>query len=57
MRSKYIYEAPDLWPEELVNVKSLLLPFIMSFGKIVAKLSYKSADIIITVSESALTLL
>lgn len=53
MRSKYIYEAPDLWPEELVNVKSLLLPFIMSFGKIVAKLSYKSADIIITVSESA----
>jgi glycosyltransferase involved in cell wall biosynthesis len=53
LRCFYIYEAPDVWPDELVVIKSPLLPFVMSFGKIIAKLSYFSADLIITVSESA----
>lgn len=53
LRCIYIYEAPDVWPDELVVMESPLLPFIMSFGKIIAKLSYYKADLIITVSESA----
>lgn len=53
LHSFYIYEAPDVWPDELIVIKSPLLPFIMSFGKIISKMSYCKADIIITVSESA----
>lgn len=49
-RCLFIYEASDLWPEELVGTRTHLLPLIMSIGKIAAKLSYAMPDIIITVS-------
>jgi glycosyltransferase involved in cell wall biosynthesis len=53
MRSYYIYEAPDIWPDELVVIKSPLLPLVLSVGKIFAKLSYYSPNIILTISEAA----
>lgn len=46
----FVYEASDLWPEELVVVKTYLSPLIMTIGKLVARLSYSVPDIIITVS-------
>lgn len=46
----YIYEAPDLWPDELANIKSPFVPFLMRFGKLAAKISYMSPDIIVTTS-------
>jgi glycosyltransferase involved in cell wall biosynthesis len=49
----FIYEAPDLWPEELVNVKSPLVPVIMKFGRLAAKLSYILPDIIVTIGQRA----
>lgn len=53
MHSVYIYEVPDIWPEELIVVKSSLLPLVMKIGKYIAKLSYMFSDIVITISESA----
>lgn len=52
-KSFFIYEAPDLWPEELKAFKFRLLPLIISIGKIAAKFSYSTSDIIVTISESA----
>jgi glycosyltransferase involved in cell wall biosynthesis len=52
-RSFYIYEVPDLWPEELAVFRSPFLPAIMRIGIIMSKVSYSSADILITVSSLA----
>jgi colanic acid biosynthesis glycosyl transferase WcaI len=49
----FIYDVPDLWPEELVAFKSTFSPLITVIGKIIAKLSYSLPDIIITISNSA----
>ena len=51
--SFFILEMPDLWPEELVNIKSNLSFLIKIFGKNIAKLSYMLPNIIITVSTLA----
>jgi glycosyltransferase involved in cell wall biosynthesis len=53
----FIYEAPDLWPEELVVFETRLSPIIMHVGKILAKMSYSLPQIIITVSERAARLI
>ena len=52
-RSFFIYEAPDLWPEELVVFRSIFSPFVERFGRILAKISYSVPDIIITIGEMA----
>jgi len=52
-KSMYVYEAPDLWPEELAGIKSPFLPLIMRLGKRLARASYSYSDIIITVSNLA----
>ncbi|CAN5837140.1 N/A [soil metagenome] len=51
--SYYIYEAPDIWPDELITIKSPLTSLVSFFGKIFANFSYMSCDLIITVSKSA----
>ncbi|HEY7078352.1 MAG TPA: glycosyltransferase family 4 protein [Nitrososphaeraceae archaeon] len=56
-KSWFVYEAADLWPEELVVFKTYLSPFIKLFGKPIAKLSYKYADIIFTISNRAVELI
>lgn len=55
--SFFIYEAPDLWPEELVAFKTKLLPIIMALGRIAAKISYTTPDVIVTISEPAARLI
>jgi colanic acid biosynthesis glycosyl transferase WcaI len=52
-KSFFIFEAPDLWPEELTPFKNRFLPLIIPIGKIVAKLAYSTPHVIITVSELA----
>lgn len=52
-KSFFIFEAPDLWPEELVPVKTKFSPLIMTIGRVVAKLLYALPDIIVTVSDYA----
>jgi len=52
-RSFFIYEAPDLWPEELVVFRSIFSPFVERFGRILARISYSVPDIIITIGEMA----
>jgi len=52
-KSFFIYEALDLWPEELVAFRTYLSPIILVFGKYIAKLSYIVPDVIITVSRLA----
>jgi glycosyltransferase involved in cell wall biosynthesis len=49
-KSFFIFDVPDLWPEELVVFRTYLSPIIMRLGKVVAKLSYRVPDIIVTVS-------
>jgi colanic acid biosynthesis glycosyl transferase WcaI len=51
--SFYIYETPDLWPEELSVFNSPLMPLINKVGKIMARIAYETPDIIVTVSSSA----
>ena len=46
----FIYEAPDLWPEELVVFKTPFSFAIMRLGKIFARFSYTVPDVIITIS-------
>jgi colanic acid biosynthesis glycosyl transferase WcaI len=53
MRTSYVYEVPDLWPEELLVVKNRMLPIIARLGRQAAKLSYHFPNLILTVSESA----
>lgn len=52
-RSFFVYEAADLWPEELVTVKSVVTPLIMRIGRVAAKISYAIPDMIVTVSDLA----
>lgn len=52
-RSFYVYEASDLWPEQLVAYKTPLLPIIIKVGKVVAKFCYAVPDVIIAISELA----
>lgn len=52
-RSFFIFEAPDLWPEELVLFKTRLSSLIMGIGKILASISYKIPDMVVTVSQTA----
>lgn len=52
-KSFFIYEAPDLWPEEFVVYRTRLLPIIQSVGKLLAKVSFSLPNIVITVSELA----
>nr|MDQ3969354.1 hypothetical protein [Thermoproteota archaeon] len=52
-KSFFIYEAPDLWPEELIVVKIRFLPLIIPIGKIAAKLSYRTPHVIVTIGELA----
>jgi glycosyltransferase involved in cell wall biosynthesis len=49
----FIYEAPDLWPEELVVFKTYFSFFVMRCGRFFATLSYDLPDIIITISDAA----
>src|SRR5437867_8128218 len=52
-KSFFIYEASDLWPEELVAFKTNLSSIIFFFGKYLAKLSYALPDMIIVTSKLA----
>ena len=52
-KSFFIYDVPDLWPEELVAFRSRFSPIIFHIGKILSKAMYSSPDIIITISSSA----
>jgi glycosyltransferase involved in cell wall biosynthesis len=49
----FVYEAPDLWPEELIIFKTHFSFIVMRLGKYMAKLSYALPDIIVTVSQLA----
>jgi glycosyltransferase involved in cell wall biosynthesis len=49
-KSFFVYEAADLWPEELVVFRTFFTPIIMLFGKFVAKISYAIPDVIVTIS-------
>ena len=52
-KSFFIYEASDLWPEELVAFKPNLSFIMFSFGKNLAKLSYALPDLLIVTSKLA----
>jgi glycosyltransferase involved in cell wall biosynthesis len=49
--SFFIYEAPDLWPEELSAFNVPLFSFIMLTGKFFAKVCYGLPDLIITTTK------
>ena len=55
--SFFIYDVPDLWPEELVVVKTLFSPIIFRVGKLFARFSYSLPDLILTMSESMLRII
>jgi colanic acid biosynthesis glycosyl transferase WcaI len=50
-RSFFIYEAADLWPEELVAFGTHLSFVLQLFGRSAAQFSYHLPDIIVTVSK------
>jgi glycosyltransferase involved in cell wall biosynthesis len=52
-RSFFIYEASDLWPEELVAFKTKLSFIIFFIGKILAKISYSLPDMIVVTTKLA----
>ncbi|WP_148686645.1 glycosyltransferase family 4 protein [Candidatus Nitrosocosmicus hydrocola] len=52
-RSSFIYEVPDLWPEELFYSKAILSHLFKRFGVLLASVSYRFPDKIVTVSKSA----
>ena len=49
----FVYEAPDLWPDELIVFKPRFSFIIMLIGKFLARFAYSVPDIIITVSNLA----
>jgi hypothetical protein len=49
----YVYEVPDLWPEELVAFPSRFSSMLLRIGIFLASLSYSLPDIIITIGNSA----
>jgi len=51
-KSFFIYEVSFLWPEELIAFRTSL-HFTLSFGKILAKISYTLPDMLVTISEFA----
>jgi glycosyltransferase involved in cell wall biosynthesis len=53
-KSFFIYEASDLWPEELVVFKTNLSFIIFSFGKKLAKVSYSLSDMVVVTSKLAM---
>jgi glycosyltransferase involved in cell wall biosynthesis len=52
-KSQFIYEVPDLWPEELIMMGSKFFKVIFPIGKLLAKISYLLPDKIITISDQA----
>lgn len=52
-KSFLIYESSDLWPEQLVAIKTNLFFVIRYVGKILAKISYTLPDMIIVTSTLA----
>lgn len=52
-KSFYIYEVSALWPEELIASRKRLHFIVLSFGKILAKISYTVPDMIVVISEFA----
>ena len=48
--SFFVLEVPDLWPEELVNIKTRLSFLFMKLGRLVAKLAYALPDCMVTIS-------
>jgi glycosyltransferase involved in cell wall biosynthesis len=53
LRCDFIYEVPDLWPEELFFRNTTLSNFLSKIGIQIAALSYKLPNKIITVSKAA----
>lgn len=51
--SFFIYEVSALWPEELIASRTSLHFITLSFGKILAKISYTVPDMLVTISEFA----
>ena len=49
----YIYEVPDLWPEELVAFPSNFSNLVLKIGVILASWSYSLPDVIITIGNLA----
>ena len=52
-QSFFVYEVPDLYPEELVILQRQFLFVIMPLGKAIAKLSYMVPDMIVAISKLA----
>lgn len=52
-KSFLIYESSDLWPEQLVAIKTNLFFVIRHLGRILAKVSYTLPDMIIVTSQLA----
>jgi glycosyltransferase involved in cell wall biosynthesis len=52
-KSFFIYEATDLWPEEIVAFKTKLSFIIFTLGKKLANLSYSLPDMIVVTSTLA----
>jgi glycosyltransferase involved in cell wall biosynthesis len=52
-RSFFVYEASDLWPEELVAFKTKFSSFISFIGKFLAKISYSIPDMIVVTTKLA----
>ena len=52
-KSFFIYEASDLWPEELLAFKINFSFIVMYFGKLLAKLSYSLPNMLVATSELA----
>jgi glycosyltransferase involved in cell wall biosynthesis len=52
-KSLFVYEASDLWPEQLQVFRSRPNPLIMQIGKIAAKISYTLPDVLIVISQLA----
>jgi glycosyltransferase involved in cell wall biosynthesis len=52
-KSFFIYEASAIWPEELVAFRTSVSFIVLSFGRILAKISYALPDMIVVISEFA----
>jgi len=51
-KSFFVYEASALWPEELVAFRNLAF-IVVSFGTLLAKISYRLPDMIVVISDFA----
>lgn len=50
-RSRYYYEVPDLWPEELFFRENHISSLLFILGKYIAKVTYYFPDIIVTTTK------